>query len=389
MKPADSQHIAEGGQISDSRRILHMVHVMDRGGLETWLMHVLRNIDRDRFRMDFLVRAPEAGSYDPEIRTLGSRVFTVDHTKGLRSYALGVRHVLETLGPFDVAHSHLGFFTGINLLLASRARVPIRIAHCHNTGSSRYESRPMLQALYRTALRPLVRRYATRGFGCSEAATAFLFGRGWRNDPRWEVLWLGFDFTPFTTPTNLPGLRAAFGIPSDRVVIGHVGRFNEQKNHAFLLEVFSELIGSGLNGHLLLVGKGHLMDSVRAQVRRRGLAGRVSMTGETDDVSAAYSVMDVKLLPSHYEGLGIVVVEAQAAGVPVLISDVVPPEVDQVSELIHRLPITAGAAAWAGRVREILAKPLPTREDSLRIVRNGPFAIAKTVDRLSVAYLSR
>jgi glycosyltransferase involved in cell wall biosynthesis len=230
-------------------------------------------------------------------------------------------------------------------------------------------------------------RYATAGVAASKQAAAALFGSQWERDPRHRVLFCGIDLDAFRAeaPTHL---RAELGIPPDALVIGHAGRMMEQKNHRFLIEIAAALLVREPRTYFLLVGDGPLRPALELQVRAAKLESRVLFTGARPDVpDLMRSVMDVFLLPSLYEGLPLVGMEALAAGVPMVLSDAITPDLDVIPELVHRLSLSQSAQAWAERISAIAAAPRPLgREAALARVAAGPFNIDAGVRELAGLY---
>ena len=329
-------------------RILHVVGRMDRGGVETWLMNVMRHIDRERFRMDFLVHTDEPSAHDDEIRSLGARIFSCPSPwyRQPRTYARSFKRILREQEPYDVIHSHIFFASGYVLRLAHQEGIPSRIAHGH-TGGVDADRRNAARRMYETLTRYWIWRHATKGIGVSEGAATTLFGPRWKYDRRFEVVYYGFDFSSFNHLPSKAAVKAKLGIPPGRKVLGHIGRFLPVKNHEFLVRVFAKVVADGMDAHLLLVGKGPLEESVRAQLQKAGLLDRCTMTGEQANVAPFFGAMDLFVFPSHYEGSPVVTVEAQAAGVQALVSSSVTKEIDVIPSLIKRLEPGYGVDAWA------------------------------------------
>ena len=377
-----------------SIRILHVLYVMNMGGIETWLMQVLRNIDRDRFRMDFLVHVMRSDSSVDEIRALGSQIILCPHPrKYLRQpwlYSRTFKQILREYGPYDIIHSHAAHFNGYVLRLAQQVGVPIRIAHSHNDTAAADAREAWYRRLYIAWTKWLMTRHATIGLGASRKAAAYLFGPAWETDPRWRVLYCSLDLTPFRKPIDSAAVRAKLGIPADAFVIGHVGRFVEQKNHLFLVEIASEVARLQPKMRLLLVGDGELRPDIEQKVARLGLSDRVIFAGVRADVARLMlGAMDVFLFPSLYEGLGLALIEAQAAGLPCIFSDVVPEEADVVKPLVQRIPLSKSASSWA---EAVVAAPGEashiTQADALAVVENSPFNIKMGVKKLAEIYES-
>jgi len=368
-------------------RILHVVGGMNRGGVETWLMHVLRHIDRADFQMDFLVHTERPCAYDEEIIALGSRIIPCLSPQRPWVYARNFRRALRAHGPYDVIHSHVHRFSGYVLRL-SKVDVPIRIAHSHNDSSSVEARGGLLRRSYVTLTGRWIRAHATVGLSCSDRAAAALFGEAWMDDRRWETMPYGIDLAPFRSSVDLGDVRRELAIPPDAWVIGHVGRFVEQKNHRFLAEVAIELLKREPRAFLLLVGDGPLRPSIEQQVNGAGIAHRVRFAGLRGDVHRLMrGAMDFFLFPSLWEGLGLVLIEAQAAGLPCIISDVIPREADVVGPLIRRVSLAQPVARWVDETlsQRDAANAIPHR-DSLAQVECSPFNIQRAMGRLEEIY---
>ena len=369
-------------------RILHVLGQMQRGGVETWLTQVLRHINRDRFRMDFLVHITKPGAYDEEIRALGSLIIPCPLSRSRPwIYAANFKQILQDYGPYDIIHSHVHHFSGYVLRLAKQAGVPFCIAHSHNDTSFEAQA-GLYRRLYRTLTEWWVSRHATAGLGCSRKAAADLFGSQWNRNPHCWVLYYGIDLTPFQNRVDRAAVRREFGIPADAFVMGHVGRFDAQKNHEFLIEIAAEVAQREPKMRLLLVGEGALQPDIARRVWQMGLSDRVIFAGSRPDIGRLMlGAMDAFVFPSLHEGLGIVLLEAQAAGLPCLFSDVIPEEVDVVKPLVRRLSLSQQASEWA----EVLLTYRDTtgaiaQSDALAWMATSPFNIKTSVKQLERIY---
>ena len=373
-------------------KVLHVMYHMGRGGAETWLMHVLRNIDRDEYRMDFVVQTESKGTFDDEIRALGSEVFKCLGARRPWTFAANFLHILRQHGPYDIIHSHIHDYSGIVLLLARWAGVPHRIAHCHSDLSSVRKEASVLRTVYSTVARSLIRRYATNGFGCSGPASADLFGSNWAQDSRWQVLHCGIDVTPYQVPDSATNdsseLRRQLGLNDDDFVMGHVGRFVHSKNHAFLIALTAECVRREPRTRLVLVGDGGLRAAVEQAVAAKGLSDRVILTGVRSDVARLLTeVFDVFVMPSLHEGLPVALIEAQAAGVPCVISDAISKEAAAVIPLVRALSLRAPIDSWAEAVLSACTTPRPvTRKEALELITSSSFNIHNCVSKLKSAY---
>jgi glycosyltransferase involved in cell wall biosynthesis len=369
-------------------RVLHVLGKMDRAGIETWLMHVLRNRGR-RSAMDFLTHASGPGEYDDEVRSLGSRIFPCVYGGNALRFARGLERNLRSQGPYDVVHSHSHFFSSLVLRVAHRVGVPIRVAHGHQD-STRINARAGLgRRLKLVAMRRWIDLHATIGLAASREAASALFGPRWERDRRWRVLHCGIDLAPFEADhPNRDRVRAELGIPADAFVIGHVGRFHEHKNHDFLIDIAAEVARHDPRSYLLLVGEGELRPAIEAKVARLGLHDRVIFAGSRSDVPRMMmGAMDTLILPSRVEGLPVVGIEAQAAGLGILLSDFITTELDIVPGLVRRLSLAAPASAWASAL--LLARESQPPRDppaALGVVRRSTFNIENGVEALEHAY---
>ena len=391
MHCKDSTNIKEPNQESTKLRpirILHVVGGMNLGGVETWLMHVLRNIDRDRFQMDFLVHTEKPCPYDDEARALGSKIIPCLSPSKPWLYGRNFKRILREYGPYDIVHSHVHHFSGYVLYLAKQAGVAVRIAHSHNDTSVIDAKAGLYRHLYLALTKWLINRYSTLGLSASRQVARVLFNTDEKTDPRWQILYCGIDLKPFYNPVDSVAVRAEFGIPPDAFVVGHVGRFEEQKNHNFLIEIATEIAKREPKMHLLLVGDGSLRSEIQQKVINNHLANCVTFTGLRSDIpQLMLGAMDMFLLPSTHEALGLVLIEAQAAGVPCVFSDVIPEEANAVKPLVRQVSLSKSASDWAEAAISAKSSALAiTKANTLTILENSPFNISVSVQKLTEVY---
>lgn len=361
--------------MSQPIRVLHIFGRMNRGGAETFIMHVYRHIDRSKIQFDFAVHSDQPGHYDGEIRGLGGRIFVLPRPRlaVLPAYKRALARVLREKGPFAAVHSHVHFYSGIPLAIATSAGIPLRIAHSHTHNTSDGKKSALSRRLYRWCMRRQIFCYATHMLGCSRPASEALYGPKCWQDERVQVVHNGIDHTPFESlPIAQNTLRRKCGLPEDGHIIGHVGRFDVPKNHTFLIEIFESLLGRLPTARLVLVGDGPLRTEIEKRVKSKGLEDRVLFLGVRADVPEIMGCLDVFLFPSLYEGLGIVLIEAQAAGIPCVVSDVISDEADLGIGLLHPVSLNAGPNIWVDYVLQALRGNTPEwklREEALK--RNG------------------
>ena len=368
-------------------RILHVVGGMQRGGIETWLMHVLRRVDRNRFQMDFLSHTREACAFDAEIKGLGCKVIRGPDPHRPWQYRRELNLILKEHGPYDVLHSHVHHFNGYVLKLAKAAGIPRRFAHSHNDTKECDKGAGVPRRLYLTTMQKWINRYATRCIGASGVAGAALFGDSWRSDARARTLFYSIDLRPFHFPLDAQAVRSELDIAPDAFVIGHAGRFVAQKNHAFLLNIFAEVARREPAAVLLLLGTGPLREPIARQALEMGIAERVIFGGVRSDVPRLMrGAMDIFLLPSLHEGLPVVLLEAQAAGRPSVISDVIATESDAVKPLIHRLSLTDSPDAWARTILRLRSSQPVRPGDALAQMSATSFNVENSIRELEELY---
>ncbi len=355
-------------------RILHIVTYMGRGGLETLLMNCLRHIDRDKVQFDFLVHREFRADYDDEIEALGGRIyrlprldpFSAHYKKTLTDFFLGHPE-------YRIVHSHLDCMSAIPLKVAKQCGVPVRIAHSHNSSQDK-NWKYFLKRYYMKK----IPENATHFFACSAMAGTFMF-------PGQEVTLVnnGIETEKYAfDPEIRAQVRQELSL-GQALTLCHVGRFMPQKNHDFLLEVFHKLHEKMPEAKLLLVGEGPLESKVREKTLALGLDKAVLLLGVRADVERILQAADVFVLPSHYEGLPVVLAETQTAGLPCVVSDRVP-QACKMTDLVSFLPLEAGADAWAEKIVHIDVENRASRAED---VCAAGYDIKTTAQQLQTFYM--
>jgi glycosyltransferase involved in cell wall biosynthesis len=357
-------------------RVLHIMGHLLRGGIEVWLYQMIQRLDPSRFSHHILVRTDAEEAFTGSFRQAGARVLPCLHYKNPLRFAWNFTSVVRRNGPYDIVHVHGTSLSGLLcLLLARLVGIEAVIVHSHNDISPLLGTSRLHYRLYCRIVGYFYKSIPDLGFACSERAAVSMFGKHWRKDYRFRLLYYGIDFAPFALARNTE-LRKTLGIPDDAFVVGHVGRFHEQKNHAFLLDVAAEAARYSPNIHFLLIGDGPLRPEVQGEIGRRGLARHFTIVTDTTAVASYMTgAMDCFLLPSRYEGLGLVAVEAQAAGLPCLLSDRIPSEAIVDHSLVRVLSLEGVASdVWAAALLQIKeAGPRRCAPDHLDIFRASRF----------------
>ncbi len=372
-------------------RILHVLAGMNRGGVETWLMHVLRNIDQNRYQFDFLTTTKQTCAYDDELREMGCKIIPCLKPSNPLQYGRNFKRLVRESGPYDILHSHVHHFSGFVCLLGKHAGIPMRIAHSHNDTRLKETRAGFMRRMYLRNTQRMIFKYATHGVACSGLAAEDLFGGEWESDERWKLLYCAVDLLPFKAHVDKAEVRAEFGFPPDAFVLGHVGRFATQKNHSFLIDIIAEAVRKEPKCRAFLVGDGPLRPTIESKVHALGLNKHVVFAGQRADIPRLMKgAMDAFVFPSHHEGLGLVLIEAQAAGIPCFASDRVPSEAAVVNQAVKFIGLYKMAEHWADLVLSSKQdKSSITTEESLKQLMDSPFSINNSVSALCSLYDSQ
>lgn len=356
-------------------RILHIVTTMNRGGLETMLMNYYRHIDHSKVQFDFLVHRKEESNYDAEIKHLGGRIYHISKLDPIsHKYKDDLDTFLRTHSEYKIIHSHLDCMSGIPLKEAKKCGIPVRIAHAHSSNQTK-DIKYILKLFYK---RNIIKN-ANYLFACGDEAGKWMF-----NVDDFKVINNAIDAKNYIYNVDKrKKVRKEFDLGEDSTVIGHVGRFMTPKNHLFIIDIFNKIHTTNPNTYLMLVGEGNLKESIIEKVRCLGLDDYVIFTGLRSDVNELLQAMDVFLFPSLYEGLPVSIVEAQAAGLPCLISDKVPIECKK-TDLVYQLNLDDSIDVWADKVNELSHI---VRRDTYEDIKISGFDIIENAKWLENYYL--
>ena len=326
--------------------VLVLDTVMDRGGAEAMIMNYMRNINRDVIKFDFLTNRDYRAAYEDEIESLGGKVYHMCpmYPGKFRQYKREVREFLKAHPEYQIIHSNLEERSYFALKEAKKLGVPVRISHSHN--------RPLgfdLKLIIRYYFRFMLKYYNTHMFSCGVEAGDWLYGK--KNRDKVIIMNNAIDARQYTyDATKAKEMRRSLGISPEQKVIGHVGRFFPQKNHPFLIDIFKAIHEKDENTVLLLVGGGeqddHLKNEMKQKVEDLGLGECVQFLGVREDVDEVMQAFDLFLLPSLFEGLPVTMVEAQASGLPCVISDKVPIQCD-ITGNVKVVGLDESPVVWA------------------------------------------
>ena len=360
------------------KRVLHIVNKMGYGGIETLLMNIYRKIDRKKVQFDFAVATTEKGEYDDEIKKLGGRIFYfAKRRNGMKEYKKCWNNFFQNYADeFCAVHMHVSSLTDIlPIKLAKKYNVKIRIIHSHNT----YQKgliHNVLNFLHKIG----IEKNATNLFACSRDAGKYCFG-----NRKVEIIKNGIDAKKFEFDEEKRNkMRTLLNLkPSTKAFI-HVGRFTEQKNHNFLLDIFFEVAKKEDDVKLFLIGSGGKEEEIKQKVQKLNLQDDVVFLGLRDDIPDLLQAMDCFIFPSLYEGLGIVAIEAQASGIKVFASDVIPKEV-KITDLVQFISLNQSPTEWS---KIILENIKYERKSTFEKIVDSGYEISTIAKKLQKMYLS-
>lgn len=362
-------------------RVAHVMGHMIGGGVEATVMNHYRHIDRNRVQFDFIVDSDSTVVPRREIESLGGRVFVVPPYRRLARYMKACEALFRETEP-DIVHSNINALSVFPLAAARRAGVRVCIAHSHSTANARDYKKTLLKTL----LKPFAQAEPTHLAACSRYSARWLFGDAAVNAGRVHIIKNAIDLDHFTfSPEVRAHKRVELGAREGQLVIGQVGRMCFQKNQMFTLDVFKELVRLRSDAMLVFAGDGELMGAVRAKARELSLEQSVRFLGQRDDIAELYQAFDVTVLPSMYEGFGMVAVEAEATGLPVVASDQVPDEARVVPALFDVLPL-GDPRRWVKAVAGVDVRD--ERVSETQIVNSAGYRIEDSADEMCHWYQS-
>jgi glycosyltransferase EpsF len=337
-------------------RVLHIVSAMNRGGTETLLMNVYRNIDKTKIQFDFISHRNETCDYDNEIESLGGKIYRIASLgqQGPLAYIRELQKIMKT-NRYAAVHSHTDYQSGFPALAAKLAGVKLRICHSH----SNHQNKGLKDKLVFKALQAVIQYAATDYCACSKEAARSLFGEKKVIKDQVHILKNGIEIGEFINVDENQSVREELSIPNTMKIIGHVGNFSATKNQIFILKVLKILLDQDRNIVAVLVGDGPLRTSIEEESKKLGVYDHLRFLGVRADIARLMTSLDVFLFPSLYEGFGIVALEAQCAGTPCVASDTVPKTTDMGLNLISYLSLNEDLSVWVNKINEafLLSRP--------------------------------
>lgn len=328
-------------------RVLQILGIVAGGGVEAVIMNYYEHIDRNQIQFDFVVHNNSPVDITEKVEAMGGKVYKVTpYTKNVFAFMYDIYKIIKK-NHYTIVHSNMNTLSAFSLFAAWMAGVPVRILHNHSTSVPSETKRNIMKMV----LRPFAKLFANKYLACSRLAAEWMYGKNCVASGKVTIIHNAIDLKKYAFDQDKRDrIRKKLGI-ENKFVIGHVGRFMYQKNHEFLIDVFSEVAKSEPNVVLLLIGDGPLKSQIMQKVKNLYIEDKVHFLGLRFDVQDLYNAMDLFVLPSYYEGLPVVGIEAQANGLPIIVSEYVTNEL-HASNLIQFLPLRYGQKKWANIIKE-------------------------------------
>lgn len=352
--------------MSDVKRVLCIISAMNTGGAETFLMKIYRKLDRSKYQMDFCVNISEKGFYDDEIKSLGGKIYNIPcKLDDIKQFKKGLANIIQNNQykyVFRITSNAMGFY---DLKIAKNngaERCIVRSSNSSDGTDLKFRIAHILGQL-------LYSRYIDVKIAPSDLAARYTFGDRAYQSGDVSLLHNAVDLKEYSySVQERKIIRNEFNIPENMLVIGHIGRFSEQKNHKYLLQILKKILEEVPDVKLILVGKGELEDNIQTMARKLGIFNNIIFAGIRSDISSILCAMDVFVFPSLYEGMPNTVIEAQATGLPCVISDTITKEAD-ITGLVKYESLSKSPEEWARDIIAYAGKERKSTKESF--IKNG------------------
>lgn len=361
---------------NDTIRILQVVNIMDRAGLETMIMNYYRNIDKTKIQFDFLTHRPEDGAYDEEIKKMGGRIYKAPRLmpNNFIKYFKYMKSFFKEHPEYKIVHSHIDAMSYLPLKAAKKNNVPIRIAHSHSSKLDK-DYKYILKLIFKKN----ILKVATHNFACSNLAGKFLF-----KNKKYILLKNAICLDDFKYNAKIRDkIRNGMSISKEALVIGHVGRFCYIKNQLFLVDIFNEIHKEVPNSYLLLIGKGPDLEKIKQKITKYNLDKNVILLIDRNDVNELYQAMDIFVMPSLFEGLPVVGVEAQANGLPCLFSNKISEEI-LITNNSEQMKLNNDVIEWKNKILSINTN---RNKNAIKEMQEAGYDIKSSVKKLEKKYI--
>ncbi|MDO5555312.1 MAG: glycosyltransferase family 1 protein [Clostridia bacterium] len=350
-------------------RVLQIVNSMDRGGIQTTLMNIFRNIDRTKVVLDFLLQTDKNCDYNKEILALGGRIYSITpRRKNLLRHKKDIEKFFNEHSEYNIVHMHVSSLTYIMpLKIAKKYKIPVRIIHSRNSKQGGSKKSKIVHYLIHRINKLFIKNIATDYFSCSDLAGKWLYSNKILNSNKYKIINNGIDSEKFVfSESKRKQMREQLKC-DNKICIVNVGRFHKQKNHIFLIKVFQEIYKQDHNSMLYLIGEGSLRQELENEIKWLKMQDNIILLGKQKNVNDFLQAMDIFVMPSLYEGLPGSVIEAQGSGLPCLLSDTITKNV-AITKLVNYMSLNSKPIEWANTINLLLKniKRRNTREELIK-----------------------
>ena len=357
-------------------RVLQVVGNLRMGGAETMVMNLYKQIDREKIQFDFLIYRDENTFYADLVRSLGGRVIVLDNrcVRNPLRYYVGLRKIVKKYGPYKAIHAHMDSHNAIPMTIARLLGVPIRVSHSHTT--LRFLSKNLFRKIYYAISGYLISCNSTRLLSCGIAAGKALYGK-----KKFEVIYNPIDIDSYVNVDErmIKAFKMDMNICEKKIVVGMIGRLNEEKNHLFALDVAEKLMMTGQDFVMLVAGEGPMRNALEQVIHKKHMEQYVRLLGNRKDIPVFLKCVDVLLMPSLYEGFPVTLIESQTAGIPALISDSITEEADLGFDLLHRCSLHESAELWESKLLSVKKITYVDEAARIEILRKKGFDSKRNV----------
>lgn len=367
------------------KKVLHVFNILNRGGAETFIYNIYKQIDKNKYKFDFLLQSQEIGAYEKEFKKMGSQIYHLKKFKSsqpLRTIKESVS-IIKQNGPYDAIHIPMQFYSSIYCIAAKKAGVKKIIVHSHNANDKNQKN--IIRHIYQKISQLIINAIATDKVSCGEEAGKYLFGR----DTDYTVIHNGIDLKKFskTNQNKIEQLRKEYNI-STHVVIGEIARFAEQKNQKFFIRIAKELVKRGTDFKIVLAGDGPEKKKIEAEIKKANMESYFIMPGVIQDTNTYYRLFNVLVMPSLYEGFPVTVIEAISCATPCILSSKITREASIADEAVRFIDLDAPIKEWCDSIIDMSNKHLDGERLRIKLKQKG-FNIESTVKQIEKLYEDR
>lgn len=364
-------------------RILQIGMTDNLGGIETFLINYYRNIDKTKIQFDFVNIYKEKLYFQEEIENMGGKVYKLtSYYKNPIKYIKELKKLINQ-NKYEIVHCNMNSAAMIYPLIAGKiSNAKVIIAHSHNSSSDK----GLLKSVLHNINKHFIPLFANTFFACSNEAGKWFFNKNILNSDKFKVIYNAIDTEKFIYNEQIRHKKQKeLKLDKNKIIIGHVGRFEKQKNHEFLIDIFNEILKINPNVMLLLIGEGSLKQHIKEKVTKLDLEDKVIFLGKRNDVNELYQVMDVFVFPSLYEGLGTVLIEAQYSGLPCVVSNNIPKEA-QITRRFEYLELKK-INEWKNTIFGFINNSISEREKNTFLENYRKFDIKIATENLEKKYI--